>query len=168
MKSRRNFVVAILLVAIMCIGVGFAAINSVIVGTGTIKYTPAFDIEWTETVTGNGVSDVKVTKTNHTNDTLEFTVDTSSMAVSDTTTVTATVKNNSKYAAENVTVTPATATATNDNCYTVVAVPSETTIAANGGEITVTFTITLTAYPQVDTAYEVTFNFSVTADQAIA
>lgn len=166
MKSRRNFVVAILLVAIMCIGVGFAALDSVINGTGTITYNPAFDIEWTDTVTG--ASDVEVSTTTHTNDTLAFTVNTSSMAVSDTTTVTATVKNNSKYAAKNVTVTPATATATNDNCYTVIAVPSETTIAANGGEITVTFTITLTEYPQVDTAYEVTFNFSVTAEQAIA
>lgn len=166
MKSRRNFVVAILLVAIMCIGVGFAALTSVINGTGKITYNPAFDIEWTETVTG--ASDVAVTTTTHTNDTLAFTVNTSNMAVNETTTVTATVKNNSKYAAENVTVTPATDTATNDNCYTVVAAPSATTIAANGGEITVTFTIKLTDYPQVDTAYEVTFNFSVTANQAIA
>ena len=168
MKSRRNFVVAIFLAAIMCIGVGFAAINSAINGTGKITYTPAFDIEWAETVTGTGTSDVVVSTTNHTNDTLAFTVDTSSMAVGATTTVTATVKNNSKYAAKNVTVTPATATATSDNCYTVVAVPSATTIAADDGEITVTFTITLTAYPQVDDAYEVTFTFSVSADQAIA
>ena len=166
MKSRRNFVVAILLVAIMCIGVGFAALTSVINGTGTIKYKPAFDIEWTETVTG--ATDVNVSTTNHANDTLTFTVDTTSLAVGEATTVTATVKNNSKYAGENVAVTPATSTATSDSCYTVIAAPSATTIAANGGEITVTFTITLTAYPQVATAYEVTFNFSVTAEQAIA
>ena len=166
MKSRRNFVVAILLVAIMCIGVGFAALSSTIRGTGTITYTPAFDIEWTETVTG--ATDVVVSKTSHENDTLTFTVDTSSMAVNATTTVTATVQNNSKYAATGVEVTPKTAAATTDNCYTVVAAPSETTIAANGGTITVTFTITLTAYPKVDAAYNVTFAFSVTANQDIA
>lgn len=167
MKSRRNFVVAILLVAIMCIGVGFAAMTSVINGTGKITYTPAFDIEWTETVTGSGVSGVAVTTTTHKNDTLAFTVDTSNMAVNDTTTVTATVQNNSKYAANNVTVTPNSATDTTGHCYTVVAAPSATTIAA-GGTITVTFTIKLTAYPQVDAAYDVTFNFSVTAEQTIA
>lgn len=166
MKKRRNFVVAILLVAIMCIGVGYAALTSTISGEGTITYTPAFDIQWTETVTG--ATDVNVSTNTHTNDTLTFTVDTSSMAVNDTTTVTATVKNNSKYAAENVTVTPATATATSDNCYTVVAVPSATTIAADGGETIVTFTITLTAYPQADDDYNVTFKFSVTAEQDIA
>ena len=168
MKSRRSFVVAILLVAIMCIGVGFAALNSTINGTGTITYTPAFDIEWTETVTGSGVSGVAVSTTTHTNDTLAFTVDTSGMAIGNTTTVTATVVNNSKYAANNVTVTPNSETATTDACYTVVAAPSATTIAANGGEITVTFTIELTAYPQVDKAHNVTFNFSVSAVQAIA
>lgn len=168
MKSRRSFVVAILLVAIMCIGVGFAALSSTITGTGTITYTPAFDIEWTQTVTGDEVSGVAVSTTTHTNDTLAFTVDTSSMAVNDTTTVTATVQNNSKYAANNVTVTPASANATTDNCYTVVAAPSATTIDANGGTITVTFTIKLTAYPQVDKAHNVTFNFSVSAVQAIA
>lgn len=166
MKSRRNFVVAILLVAIMCIGVGFAALSSTINGTGKITYTPAFDIEWTENVTG--ASDVVVSTGTHENDTLAFTVNTSGMAVNDTTTVTATVQNNSKYAANNVTVTPASANATTDNCYTVVAAPSATTIDANGGTITVTFTIELTAYPQVDTAYDITFNFSVTAAQAIA
>lgn len=167
MKGRRNFVVALLLVAIMCIGVGFAAITSVINGTGTITYKPAFDIEWTEDVTGNGVSGVVVSTTTHTNDTLAFTVDTSNMAVGNTTTVTATVANNSKYAAKNVTVTPATATATDGNCYTVVAVPSATTIAADG-EITVTFTITLMEYPKVATDYAVEFDFSVTAEQDIA
>ena len=170
MKSRRNFVVAILLVAIMCIGVGFAAINSVISGTGTITYTPAFDIEWTGDVTGDNVTGLPaVSTTNHANDTLAFTVDTTDLAVGQATTVTATVQNNSKYAAENVTVSPATTgTATSDSCYTVAAAPSATTIAANGGEITVTFTITLTAYPQADSAYSVTFDFSVQAEQAIA
>ncbi len=168
MKCRRNFVVAILLVAIMCIGVGFAAMSSTINGTGKITYSPAFEIEWTEAVTGDNVSGVAVTTTTHTNDTLAFTVDTSDLAINNTTTITATVKNNSKYAAKDVTVTPATATPTSDNYYTVIAVPSAETITANGGEITVTFTITLTQYPQVDTDHDVTFNFSVAAKQEIA
>lgn len=95
MKSRRNFVVAILLVAIMCIGVGFAALSSTITGTGTITYTPAFDIEWkTGSVTGDKVTGSPVVSTDaHTNDTLAFTVDTSDMAIGNTTTVTATVVN---------------------------------------------------------------------------
>ena len=88
------------------------------------------------------------------------------MAVNGTTTVTATVQNNSKYDAKNVTVTPATATATDGNYYTVIAVPSATTIAA-GDTIEVTFTITLTEYPQTDAAYTVTFTFNVSAEQDV-
>ena len=169
MKGRRNFVVAILLVAIMCIGVGFAAITSTITGTGTITYDPAFAIEWTTNVTGANVSDVNVTSSavDKENDVLTFKVDASSLVVGGTTTtVTATVKNNSKYDATNVTVTPSTDTATTDNYYTVVAVPSQTTIAS-GSSIDVTFTITLTKYPQASSLYETEFSFSVTAEQDV-
>lgn len=168
MKSRRNFVVAILLVAIMCIGVGFAALNSTINGTGTITYTPAFNIEWKAgSVTGDKVTGSPAVSTDaHENDTLAFTVDTSDMVVGGTTTVEAKVKNTSKYNAKSVAVTPNTVTDTTDHCYTVVAAPETTTIVA-GGEITVTFTITLKAYPQKEAAYNVAFNFSVTAVQDI-
>lgn len=162
MKSRRNFVVAILLVAIMCIGVGFAAMTSVINGTGTITYNPTFNIEWTENVTG--ASDVVVSTDAHENDTLAFTVDTSDMAKNATTTVTATVKNNSKYDATNITVS--TVTYGDNNGYYEVDVADVADIAA-GATGTVTITITLTEYPQVDDDYEVTFTFSVTAEQDV-
>lgn len=162
MKSRRNFVVAILLVAIMCIGVGFAAMTSVINGTGTITYNPTFNIEWTENVTG--ASDVVVSKDAHENDTLAFTVDTSEMAKNATTTVTATVKNNSKYDAKNIMVS--SVTYGDNNSYYEVDVADVADIAA-GATGTVTITIKLTEYPQVDDDYEVTFTFSVTAKQDV-
>lgn len=169
MKSRRNFVVAILLVAIMCIGVGFAAINSVINGTGTITYTPAFDIEWADTVTGTGTSNVVVSTTNHTNDTLAFTVDTSSMAVGDTTTVTATVKNDLKYAAKNVEVQALTTTDVSAYYNVTVVLQGNATTIAAGETLNVIITIEMTKYPLVDeTGFSENFTFSVSADQAIA
>ena len=167
MKSRRNFVVAILLAAIMCIGVGFATLTSVIKGTGKITYNPAFAIEWKETVTG--ATDVTVTDDPNTNDTLAFTVDTSSMTVGGPTTeVVATLTNTSKYDAKNVKVQELTTTAV--SAYyevTVVLRDGADTIAA-GGTLDVIITIELTQYPQVGaTGFSANFTFKVSAEQDV-
>ncbi|MBR2498855.1 MAG: hypothetical protein IKB67_04000 [Clostridia bacterium] len=165
MKSRRNFVVAILLVAIMCIGVGFAALTSVINGTGTITYGPTFAITWdgAESVNGN----VTITVDEGTD--LEFSVDTSTWAVNDACTITATVKNDLKYAAKDVEVQSLTTTAVDDYYNVTVELKNgATTIDANG-TLDVIITITMTAYPQVDeTGFNADFTFKVYAKQAIA
>lgn len=164
MKSRRNFVVAILFVAIMCIGVGFAALTSVINGTGAITYGPTFAITWAGAESDNG----NVTFAEDEGTDLTFSVDTSTWAVNDDCTITATIKNDLKYAAKNVEVQDLTTTAV--SAYYTVTVELEndaTTIAANG-TLNVIITITMTAYPQVDEAgFNADFTFQVYAEQAV-
>ena len=164
MKSRRNFVVAILLVAIMCIGVGFATLTSVINGTGTITYGPSFAITWDGAESAS--ADVSITADEGTD--LKFSVNTSAWAVNDSCTITATVQNDLKYAAKNVKVQDLTTTAV--SAYYNVTVELEddaTTIAANG-TLNVIITITMTAYPQVDeTGFNADFTFKVYAEQDV-
>ena len=166
MKSRRSFVVAILLVAIMCIGVGFAKLSSVIDGTGTITYTPTFAITWDgATATSGKTTDVTVVE--DTGETLTFNVNTDSWAVGNSVTITATVKNDLKYAAENVKVQNLTTTAV-EAYYTVsVVLDGSATIEANGTR-DVTITITMDKYPLVNEAgFSQDFTFKVSADQKI-
>lgn len=164
MKSRRNFVVAILLVAIMCIGVGFAALTSVINGTGTITYGPSFAITWDGAESASG--DVSITADEGTD--LTFSVDTSTWAVGNSCTITAKIQNDQKYAAKNVKVQDLTTTAV--SAYydvTVVLQDDEDTIAA-GGTLNVIITIEMTTYPQVDeTGFSANFTFKVFAEQDV-
>ena len=164
MKSRRNFVVAILLVAIMCIGVGFATMSSVINGTGTITYVPTFAITWAGAESDNG----NVTIATDEGTDLKFSVDTSTWAVNDSCTITATVKNDLKYDAKNVEVQDLTTTAV--SAYYTVTVELENdanTIAANG-TLNVIITIAMTKYPQVDeTGFSADFTFKVYAEQDV-
>lgn len=169
MKSRRNFVVAILLVAIMCIGVGFAAISSKLGLKGTVTYKPAFSIEWQEgsAKLDNVALESTIGDTQFDEDTvstLQFTIDTTSWNVNDPHKITAVIANKSKYNATNITVS--TVTYGDNNGYYEVDVADVADIAA-GATGTVTITITLTEYPQVDDDYEVTFTFSVTAEQDV-
>ena len=167
MKSRRNFFVAILLVAIMCIGVGFAELASVISGTGKITYGPTFAITWNGATADSGkttdVSDIVGT-----GEELSFKVNTSSWAISDSVTITATVKNDLKYAAKDVEVQNLTTTAVEDYyTVTVVLEDGKNTIAA-AGTLDVIITIEMTAYPQVDeTGFDETFTFEVSAKQDV-
>lgn len=164
MKKRRNFVVAILLVAIMCIGVGYAALSSTINGTGTIEYGPTYAISWAGSETAS--SDVTVTADEGEN--LTFSVDTSTWAVSDSCTITATVKNDLKYAAKNVKVQNLTTTDVATYYDVTVTLPDGVDTIVADGTVTVTITITMKAYPQVDeTGFEKAFTFQVYADQAI-
>lgn len=167
MKSRRNFVVAILLVAIMCIGVGFAALTSVINGTGTITYGPTFQIAWDGATAESGkttdVSDIVGT-----GEELSFKVNTSSWAKSDSVTITATVKNDHKYAAKNVEVQDLTTTAVSAYYNVTVALKDNADTIAAGGTLDVIITIEMTAYPQVDeTGFSANFTFKVYAEQNV-
>lgn len=170
MKCRRNFVVAILLVAIMCIGVGFAAISSTLGLKGTINYKPAFSIEWKadsveldDAVLDSTISDVDDTST------LQFTIDTTDWTVGQSHKITAVIANNSKYNATKVTVSALTYTGNAGKLddYYVVTVENDSKITA-GDTGTVTITINMKKYPQTDASYTGTFSFTVTAEQDIA
>ena len=170
MKSRRNFVVAILLVAIMCIGVGFAAISSTLGLTGTINYDPSFKIEWKadsaeldEEELESTIGDVDAIST------LQFTIDTTDWTVGQSHKITAVIENNSKYDATNVTVSALayTGNAGELDDYYEVTVANDEDITA-GDKATVTISIKMVKYPQTADKYTGTFKFTVTAKQDIA
>lgn len=154
MKNRRIVVVAILLVAVLCLGVGYAALTDSITATGTITYgTQNLELKWTGSVNGDDVT------TNATDgDTLKFTVDTTNWEKGAVHTYTVIVNNTStKYNATDVAVTEGTNNVSAN--YTVTTAIDATTIAA-GGDATVTITITLIEYPTTEN-YEQTFEFTV-------
>lgn len=160
MKIRRNVVIALLLIAALCVGIGYAALNDTIDFTGKISYTPDFQIVWGEANYTDGLlTDVSGT------DTDKFTVsmDTTNWVVGETKTFTVTVKNASRYGAENVAVQALTTTAVEDN-YTVTAQVTGANTIAVGGTTTVTVTVTMVSYP-TDTVTNAEFTFQVYADQ---
>ena len=172
MKSRRNFVVAILLVAIMCIGVGFATMSSTLGLIGTVTYKPAFSIEWQDgsAKLDNVALESTIGDTQFGEDTvstLQFTIDTTDWTVGQSHEITAIVKNDLKYAAENVKVQELTTTAVSSYYnVTVELEDNATTIAANG-TLNVIITITMTKYPQVDETFNADFTFKVYAEQDV-
>ena len=166
MKSRRNFVVAILLVAIMCIGVGFAALSSHINGTGTITYEPMFQIAWNSAAAESGKT-TDVTDIVATGGTLTFKVDTTSWAINDSVTIKAIVKNDLKYAAKNVKVQELNTTAVSAYYDVTVKLENGTNTIAADGTLNVIITIEMTAYPQVGSGFNADFTFKVYAEQDI-
>ena len=160
MKNRRNVVIALLLVAVLCVGIGYAALNDTINFTGKISYTPDFDIVWgTATYADGLLTDVDGTGT----DTFTVSMDTTNWVVGETKTFTVTVKNASRYNAENVAVQALTTTAVQDN-YTVTAQVTGAETIAVDGTTTVTVTVTMDSYP-TDTVTDAEFTFQVYADQ---
>ena len=155
MKNRRIVVVAILLIAVLCLGVGYAALTDSITATGTIKYgTQNLELQWTGNVTGDNAT----TETTG-GETLAFTVDTTDWEKDAVHTYTVTVTNTStKYNATGVTVSAVTNDASAN--YTVEAEISANNINANNGTATVTITITLDEYP-ITEDYVQTFTFTV-------
>lgn len=170
MKSRRNFVVAILLVAIMCIGVGFAAITSTLGLKGTVNYNPSFAIEWKadSVKLDNNALESTISEV-ESKSTLQFTINTTDWIVNEDHTITAVIANNSKYNATKVTVSALTYTGNAGKLddYYVVTVENDSEITA-GDTGTVTITINMKKYPQTDASYTGTFSFTVTAEQDIA
>lgn len=161
MKNRRIVVVAILLIAVLSVGVGYAALDDNINFTGNINYTPDFDIVWGTATDSEGI----LTNSEGT-DTKEFTVtmDTTSWTVGETKTFTVTVKNDSRYDAENVQVQALTTDEVEAN-YTVTANVTGGDTITVGGTTTVTVTVTMDSYP-VNTVTNAKFTFKVTATQA--
>lgn len=153
MKNRRFVVVAIMLVAVLCLGVGYAAVTDTITANGTITYNQDLVLQWTGDVVGDNV-----TTTTTGGEELVFTVDTSTWEKNVEHTYTVTVTNTStKYNATGVAVSAVTNNASAN--YTVTAAIDNTTINA-GGTATVTIKITLNSYP-TEADYTQTFTFTV-------
>ena len=154
MKNRRIVVVAILLVAVLCLGGGYATLTDSITATGTITYNQDLVLQWTGNVTGDNVT----TDTTD-GDELAFTVDTSDWLKGAVHTYTVTVTNTStKYNATGVAVSAVTNDASAN--YTVTATISGAGTINADGTATVTITITLNEYPTTEN-YEQTFTFTV-------
>ena len=154
MKNRRIVVVAILLVAVLCLGVGYATLTDSITATGKITYNQDLVLQWTGNVTGDNAT----TETTD-GETLAFTVDTSDWVKGAVHTYTVTVTNTStKYNATGVAVSAVTNDASAN--YTVTATISGAGTINADGTATVTITITLNEYPTKEN-YEQTFTFTV-------
>ena len=161
MKNRRIVVVALMLVAVLCVGVGYALTSEAITLNGSVKYTPEFILQWKDAnVTGDDVVASPTLNADKTE--LTFTVDASEWTVGTSKTYTVTVTNPSKYAGEHLRVVADTVTGA---YFTVTATPDGESIGANNGEQTVTITIQMTSLPAVSTEYTESFTFSVVADQ---
>ena len=163
MKNRRIVVVALMLVAVLCVGVGYAALNATINFTGKVNYTADFPIVWGDVTDSSSI----LTETGTPgSDTITVSMDTTDWTVGETKTFTVAVVNDSRYDAEHVAVQALTTTDVAAN-YTVTAeVTGATTIAA-GGTTTVTVTVTMDSYPTA-TVTEAAFTFQVYADQVTA
>ena len=165
MLKRRNAVLAFLLVAVMLLGVGFAALSETLTVTGTAavqvasdvpgEQTPAEkeydeDIYFTNVAAADGTKGVTA-ELDTTKDAITVTVPTGVLGVQgDTTVITATIKNDSTHA---VTVTPVDTDSTNFDVATVFVDPSNENIAA-GQSTNVKITITLKTAPTADIAAE--------------
>ena len=88
MKNRGIVVVAIMLVAVLCLGVGYAALNDAITATGTVNVTATgFDLQWEN-------DDTSPIGTSANGNTLTFTVDATKLVkANDSVTIKAKVKN---------------------------------------------------------------------------
>ena len=158
MKNRR-ILVALLAVAILCVGVGYAATTEILNFTGKITYDPTLQLVWgtatyedglLESVSGNGT------------ETFTVSMDTSEWHVGDEKSFTVAVDNVSSYAAGNVVVSPVTNADTLSN-YTINARISAQEIAA-GASATVTVTVRMVSYPVAEIS-EAEFSFTVTGNQ---
>lgn len=161
MKNRRNVVIALLLIAALCVGIGYAAMDASISFTGKIDYNNenTFAIYWAEVTEGKSLGTVDGEGT----PTLSIDMDTTEWTLGDTKTIKATVKNNSRYNAINVAVTNASALA-NYTITTAIEDSKNTLLADDTDTVVVVITITMNTYP-VDSLTDATFTFNVTAQQ---
>lgn len=170
MKNRRFVIGAFLLVAVLCLGVGFAALQQTLTVSGTLSYDPAdaevaFDEDvyftGTPTVTGNAQVMASITAEidGSDNDKLEITVAKDAFtSAGQSVTVTATVKNDST---DDVEVSFDSFTQPSASFEVV---PSAATTITAGGEGTVTITITLKDTSTVVT--DAAINMTITAQSA--
>ena len=155
MKNRR-IVVALLLVAVLCVGVGYAALSDTINFTGKITHENSLQLVWDNFQDAAGVT---TAHSGEGTDAFTVSINTSEWNTNEAKSFTVDVKNPTTFDASNVQVTTPTGVPAN---YTVTAGIDANSIAA-GGSATVTITITMDSYPSAD-LIEVPFTFQVTAD----
>ena len=163
MKNRRIVVVALMLVAVICVGVGYAALQDEITFTGKVSYEPDFQLVFDQVVGGNDASEVTDANVDE-NGNLTVSVDTTAWVIGQTKTFTATVKNESRYNAVDVAVSTVSKTGLDNYTITATLDNGVNSIAALTGTATVTITITMNSYP-VEKVENIPFSFNVTANQ---
>ncbi len=175
MLKRSKFLIAFLVVTVICASVGFAAVSDTLKTSGTFKVdadnTEAanqFDaniyfseVSVTNTMTiGNDNSVTGTEKATDVNDTLTIAVpDNTLNKVGDKYTVTATVKNDNSSTAS-ISVTNSTNTASEYVTVTVTAANNATEIAAND---TLVYTIELVMVKVPSADINATFSFDIVA-----
>ena len=160
MKNRRIVVVAIMLVAVLCLGVGYAALNDTITATGTVNVNATgFDLQWEE-------DDTSAITTTASDNTLTFTVDAAKLVnEGDSVTIKAKVKNAStqSFSAKITAVT-----VTNDSDFYSVAyngIAVNDVIAENASQ-DVTITVTLDQMPAENITGH-TFTITINAEAVV-
>jgi hypothetical protein len=163
MKNRKIAVTAILLVALLCVGVGYAALTDTITATGTVNINVSgFDLQWAS-------DDTSAITTTASDNTLTFTIPAGSLVnEGDSVVIKAKVKNAStaSYSAK-ITGVTVNNSATYGAFYSV----DFTGIAANdviakGASKDVTFTVTLDKMPLENIAND-TFTVVVSAESVL-
>ena len=161
MKNRR-ILVALLAVAILCVGVGYAATTEVLNFTGKITYDSTLQLVWGTATYEDGLLE---SFSGDGTDTFTVSMDTSEWHVGDEKSFTVAVNNVSSYAAENIVVSSVTNADTLSN-YTIKASISAKEIAADASA-TVTVTVRMDSYPDAEIS-EAVFSFTVTGNQVSA
>ena len=160
MKNRRIVVVAIMLAAVLCLGVGYAALNDSIDATGTVNVNATgFDLQWE----ADNTSAITTTANDNT---LTFTIAAGSLQnENDSVTIKAKVKNAStqSFSAKITSVTE-----TNDsNFYSVVCSGiSVGDVIARDASVDVTITVTLDQMPTENITGD-TFTITIAAEAVV-
>ncbi len=179
MLKRNKMLVAFMLVAVLCMSIGFAAISDTLTASGTlglnVDANGELNEDFNEDVYFSAVSDT-IGQTNNAvttgvsaavdtsdNDKINITIaDTTFTAVGQTVTITATIANEAPYA-----VALATPVITNANSqyFTVTGTLDANTLAATNGTTTLTIVVELDALPAA-TLSDAQFSVSVAATPA--
>ncbi|MBE6707398.1 MAG: hypothetical protein E7577_07135 [Ruminococcaceae bacterium] len=177
MKNRRIVIVAFLLAAILCLGIGFAAVNDTLFVDGLLSFNPSaldekvdeevyFD-EATVVISATGADKTNVTAVvgdvegdDDVDDKLTVTVpDTVFSDVGQSVTVNVNVVNTSTNKDADVTVTPTIPTELS-KYFSITMTPETATVAASGSQ-TYAITITLVSVTDIDVISNAAFSFNL-------
>ncbi len=160
MLKRNKVLVAFMLVAVLCMSIGFAAISDTLTASGTLGLNVGEDSELnkdfnedvyfsavaTPTTTNNAdASGVSADIDTNNNDQINITIaDTTFTAVEQTVTIVATITNEAPYA---VALATPVIVNTNDQYFTVTGTLGNSTLDATNGTTTLTIVVELDALP---------------------
>ena len=165
MKNRRIVVLAIMLVAVLCLGVGYAALNDDITATGTVNIgATGFDLDWA----ANNESAITTT-INDENDTLTFTISAETLTnANPTVTIKAKVANTSteNFNAKITGVTVGQSADYSDYYQVSFAGVAVGDVIAKGASQDVTITVTLKQMP-LESIEGDTFTITINAEALI-